>query len=501
MPKGTDIKVLLIAAFILVPVIFFPASSDLSVFMMGGKVIANGGELYKDYFDLKAPLTYYFFALLDLFTGGNIIITRIVDFILSIIFLLSVNFILADFRFPKEFKWIFSIIFSMSYLALNYSNTLQCETITYLPMIWYFYYVIRPNKYSTLIKALLLGIIISFKYSLGIIYIAEFFFISNFEKSKFHFFKDKFIEIFLSVVVLIITFLPTITSGNLFYFNDVVNYIDTYKSYPQLNIEFFKGYIKQLGIIFGDYFSMTFSAAAFIGLIYISNEKSKFRKNILNVILVFFMLLMFSFFVERKPTLYQFSRVYPFLILLSTFGIFYFYKNIEKKNKYILAFVLLFVLLLSPVPRVLNLMKVPISYFNDSKKYLMNFSNNEGTGNFQSLNNLAEYTRINGDNFIYMNTGSHQFLRMTNTINKYPQSAFYLAEYSNERVKNEVISQIQKTDYLIIQNDDNHYISFFNHGSSYDNFIRIDSFKNLLANNFNQDTTIDGRYVIFKRSP
>lgn len=500
MPKGTDIKVLLIAAFILVPVIFFPASSDLSVFMLGGKVIANGGELYKDYFDLKAPLTYYFFALLDMMTGGNIILTRIIDFCLTITFLISTNFILTNFRFPKQVRWVFTILFSMSYLALNYSNTLQCETITYLPMMWYFYFIIRQNKYSTIAKGILLGIIISFKYSLGIVFLAEFFFLMSLNQSKFSFFRDKFFEILISVLVLFITFFPTLIQGNLIYFNEVVVYIETYKSYPHLNADFIKGFIKQLGIIFGDLYSISFTAAAFIGLVYISKEKSSFRRNILNLVIVFFLLLLFSFFVERKPTLYQFSRVYPFLILLSSFGAYYLYKYVGNKNKYILAFVLFFVFILSPIPRVINLMKVPISYFTNKDNYLMNFSNSEGTGNFKSMANLSEYTKENGDNFIYMNTGSHQFLRMTGSNYKYPQSAFYLAEYENKHLLGQVIKDINKVDYLIMQNDDNHYISFFNYGSSYDNAMRIVEIKNELENHFTQDTIIDGRYLIFKHN-
>lgn len=498
MPVKKDIWVFIIAIILLIPTIFFPASSDLSVFMLGGKIIANGGELYKDFFDLKAPLTYYFFALLNLITNDNIILTRIIDFLLTLTFLISVNFILKEFKFTRSIRHIYIVIFSMSYVSLNYSNTLQCETITYLPMIWYFYFVAKPSKYSTLIKGLLLGIIISFKYTLGIVFVAEFFMIDEFYKSKSKFIISKSLEILIALCLLLITFLPTILQGNIVYFENVVNYLNKYKNFPPLNLGFFKSFIKELGNILGDLYSIIFTSSAVVGLIYISKQKSDFRQRLLNLVLVIFLLLLLSFIIERKPTLYQFSRVYPFLVLLTSIGIYHFYKVVSNKNKYILTFVLIFILFLSPLPRIINLIRLPINYFTQKENYLNFFSHEGGTGNFKSLLNLKNYTDNHSRKFIFINTGSHQFLRMTNSYYKYPQSAFYLADYENKNIQQNFTRDLIKTDYFILQNDDNHYVSFFNYKSSLENFNRIKEFKSLLNERFELDTIIDGRYYIYK---
>jgi hypothetical protein len=82
---------------------------------------------------------------------------------------------------------------------------------------------------------------------------------------------------------------------------------------------------------------------------------------------------------------------------------------------------------------------------------------------------------------------------------KYPLSAFYLGDYDNHKIVDEVANDMEKVDYLIIQNDDNHYANFFNHLSSYDNMLRIDKFRNLLENDFELDTLLDGRYYIYDR--
>ena len=159
---------------------------------------------------------------------------------------------------------------------------------------------------------------------------------------------------------------------------------------------------------------------------------------------------------------------------------------------------LFFTVFFSPFPRLINSMKIPVDYLVDKEKFIFSFSHNEGTGNYYSMYKLKEYTKSMGDNFIYVNSGSHQFLQMVNKYYKYPLSAFYLGEYESDKVVNEVANDMTKVDYLIIQNDDSHYANFFNSLSSYDNMMRIERFRNLLEKEFVQDTIIDGRYLIFK---
>lgn len=385
----------------------------------------------------------------------------------------------------------------MSYVSLNYSNTLQCETITYLPMIWYFYFVAKPSKYSTIIKGLLLGIIISFKYTLGIVFVAEFFMIDEFYKSKSKFIISKSLEILIALGLLFITFLPTILQGNIVYIDGLFLYLDKYKNHPKINLSFVKDFIKGLGYLFGDSYSLLFSSSAIFSVVLIKG-KSKTNKNYFSYALLFFMLLLFSFIIERKPNIYQFSRIYPFLILLSSIGIYYLFRSIKGKNLIVICFIFIFSIFLSPLPRVINTMRIPYDYIFNPSKYLYNFSNEGGTGNFQSLYNLKQYTDKKGSNFIFVNSGSHQFQRMTGTYYKYPLSAFYLGEYPHKSIINEVTNDMKKLDYLIIQNDDNHFGNFFNYKSSLENFNRIKEFKSLLNERFELDTIIDGRYYIYK---
>ena len=74
-------KYLVFSAVLLLPTLAFPISSDLSVFMHGGMVIADGGSLFKDFFDIKPPLIYYIFAGINLIFGDNVLAFRGFDFV------------------------------------------------------------------------------------------------------------------------------------------------------------------------------------------------------------------------------------------------------------------------------------------------------------------------------------------------------------------------------------------------------------------------------------
>ncbi|MER3329057.1 MAG: hypothetical protein RIF34_05710, partial [Candidatus Kapaibacterium sp.] len=205
------------------------------------------------------------------------------------------------------------------------------------------------------------------------------------------------------------------------------------------------------------------------------------------------------FLIERKTNLYQFSRVYPFLVLLTAYGIHHLFRSINSKNKIALTFVLFFALFLSPLPRLINTVKIPIDYMFNNDNYIYNFSYGGGTSNYHSMYMLRDYTLGKGKNFIYVNSGSHQYLRLVDNYYKYPLSAFYLGEYEHREITEEVVGDMRKVDYLIVQNDDSHYENFFNLGSSYPNMMRIDKFRNLLISDFELDTLLDGRYYIYTK--
>jgi len=42
--------------------LFFPLSTDLSIYVLGGGAVLHEKKLYLDFIDIKPPLFYYYFA-------------------------------------------------------------------------------------------------------------------------------------------------------------------------------------------------------------------------------------------------------------------------------------------------------------------------------------------------------------------------------------------------------------------------------------------------------
>ncbi len=58
--------------FCLLPTLWFPLNRDQATFALGGQTVANGGALYRDFWDLKPPAIYWVYALPARFFPENI---------------------------------------------------------------------------------------------------------------------------------------------------------------------------------------------------------------------------------------------------------------------------------------------------------------------------------------------------------------------------------------------------------------------------------------------
>src|SRR5210317_1628673 len=124
---------LIISAVLLLPTIAFPISSDMSVFMHGGSIIADGGILYKDFFDIKPPLIYYIYAFIDLLFGNNVVFFRLFDFVYQLSFSGLSIFLFRKLKIKDIIIKSYLILFPIAYTVLNYRDTFQTETLAFIP--------------------------------------------------------------------------------------------------------------------------------------------------------------------------------------------------------------------------------------------------------------------------------------------------------------------------------------------------------------------------------
>lgn len=166
---------LLIACILLIPTLFFPISPDLTVFLYGGKTIAEGGNMYADFIDIKPPAVYLFMVPVYKFFSGSEVLIRLFDLIYQLAAIISIFVVIFKRTRDGSFAWLASIFYAMIYGATSYEIAFQCETFIGLPLIWALYFMSgKPAARSAIIAGLLLGFACSLKYSLAMLVPASF---------------------------------------------------------------------------------------------------------------------------------------------------------------------------------------------------------------------------------------------------------------------------------------------------------------------------------------
>ena len=162
MKKKTQIFIWIVIFLLLLPILTFPISPDTSIYLESGKIIANGGKLYVNTIDLKQPLIYYIFSGIYLLIGYSEFSIRLFDFFWQSLTIISLFYLVYKTHYPlrrsQKIAYTAAIIYSISYTALNYTQTLQCESFAGLPLIWLIYFQVfkRRKPAFSLIKGLLI---------------------------------------------------------------------------------------------------------------------------------------------------------------------------------------------------------------------------------------------------------------------------------------------------------------------------------------------------------
>lgn len=496
------LKYLIFSAIILLPVIAFPISSDLSVFMHGGMTIANGGELYKDFFDIKPPLIYYIFAALNYLFGDNVLVFRVFDFLYQMGFLFLCTILFSKLRIKQTVIRAFLILLPLSYTILNYRDTLQVESLAFIPMLIYFYYLMNEeqNSKSLVIMGLMLGISISLKYTLGIIFIASIpIFLSKYE-NRYKAIVLLIIQLIIGVFVLFLTISPVILQGNIDGLMATNKYLAAYSKYPPIGAELFREMLKTLAYSLGNFVTVTYLFFFLLASIFcIKKDKIEIIKY--SLLLCF--LLFFSVIIERKANIYHLSRLYPFLILVVSYGLIYFLKNFKfGKNIQSLVFILIFIFF-SPLLRFINTYKIAFDRVFNYESYVNHYTEDNTFNLLDNHLKIADYiNKLNDDKFLLINTGGNQAIHYLDFKYKYkfPHSAFHLSPIAPELYKKAFEMDLHDADIVAIDSSDSIYMIFLSEGSSYDLFFKNQEYKDYLERNFSLDTVLLERYFIYKRN-
>lgn len=473
MRKWPIIPTMLVCAVLLAPILFFPVSSDLSIFVLGGKTILSGDLLYADYMDLKPPLIYYLFAAITGIFGTSEIGLRLFDFLMQLSACLLIYRIIIKVNGPLIAATASAIIYSISYTSLNFNQTLQAESFISLPLLLITYIHISDSnsKWSMLLQGAAIGFLAGLKFTFGILIIGVF--LDDLLRRKYSagaLFSRTALSILSMASILLLSFLPLLNPESMAGYKDALSYIAFYSTMPPVDIEFFKATILRVGLFFGDNYSLFLFIlmAGGIGKAVLGSFKDADYQRILRLMAVFALILFLSVVSERKYYEYHFLRMFVPLAVLAGAGFSVLWQRIKTKlsepdtyPKILLLALFLLALVFSPAPRWLNTLRIPAAYVADRDRYDQIFEQGGPEILRKQHRFIAEFIRKNrkqSDKLIVISTGGNaiNYMLRDMRISKYSQSCFYYSIGALERIKKDFSDELRQVDWIVVQNNDEH---------------------------------------------
>lgn len=507
---------LVLSWLILLPLLYFPLSGDLALFLSSVKVINSGGLPYKDLVDIKPPILFYLFQAMTKVFGMGEYGVRLFDFIIQTITISLLYITILKATNEKLPAFMSGVLYSIAYVTLNINNTTQIESIFSVCVVTTIYFqAFHREKYWLFFPiAFLIGIFTGMKYTLGILLAAILFDDILFARLSIKSLVKKYSVVSIGFVIafglgIIPYFNPEIFQG----FKEMSQYFSFYAHQPEINSESLKFILSALGTYLGDNQSLLMFSLFIAGIAYMlktTNPQNQMNSILRISFLIAFALLM-TCFIERKMFGYHLSRMNAALAYFWAFGAYSIYlylkENVLSRNnfsKFAICIMCLFFIPLSPIPRFTQVIKIPIVYYKNPQQYDQLFER-AGSESFLRIQHkqVADYInrRINHNDFVInASTGGSMinYLLKTAKISKFCQSSYYVFPQASAKHINDLAIELSQAKYLVAQDNDKHLYINGSKLSTYETLMQNQILKNIIDSIFTVDTTI-GNFIIFKR--
>lgn len=312
-----------VSILLLLPILSFPLSPDLSCFVMGGKTILSGGSLYVDYIDLKSPIVYYFFAGVVGVFGDAPFNIRLFDFVWQLSTAISIFYFARKLNNTNSARMA-GLLYCGIYAMMDWPNLFECETIIALPLVWSIglFACERSMLKRYIVPAFLLSFVIAFKYTLGLISF-PFIYVTLFDRDKA--IGRRIQEATVFALVLLCGFavfhFPLLDGNIRSGYMELVGFLGCYGSYPQsgwFNLDFLikilftpNGRMVSVGI------GLLFVLSA---AIVIRKKKEKPERELMTILISIYVLNLITIIFEKKGFPYHFLRNLVPLVLIVPIG-------------------------------------------------------------------------------------------------------------------------------------------------------------------------------------
>ncbi|NQW29355.1 MAG: glycosyltransferase family 39 protein [Ignavibacteria bacterium] len=454
---------------LLIPLLFFPFGQDQATFFRAGLSILNGGSLYVDFIDVKPPLIYYFSALAIKVFGPYSISLRIMEFIWMSLTIAALTYVVCKHAGDKKISIIASVLYAVLHLNLNASQTYQTESLFVLLALVSYELTTRKGIWYDVAIGLCLSLVFLSKYTLAIVALPlVLYWFTNLPTWQSALLRTVRVGVF-SFSFIAILVLPFVTNPAFWVsFPLITDFLKAYSTYPPYSIKFLSDLMKTLGAFLGDRVSILVVLGMFATVWRIANANISVRMRNLtlySIWMIFFLLI--TVVIERKLSPYQMSRLFLPITILSSAGLYYlhtkYYSVIANSTWAVKSGVLAMVTILvmvSPIPRYVNVSNISFRGISDVAVWDEYLTRMDEVGMDKvSMRTLQTYLNSNippDKNVFVMSMMATSVLPFIDRAapSVFADPHFYTAVNAPIEWKKKVMSEVVKSDWLVIDTVD-----------------------------------------------
>ncbi|PKL84752.1 MAG: hypothetical protein CVV22_11230 [Ignavibacteriae bacterium HGW-Ignavibacteriae-1] len=505
-----------ICIIIIIPVIYFPYSGDLWIYVTGGQVIAEGGKIFKDFVDLKPPFLFMIFSVIYSIFGNSEINVRFAEFLIQSGIIISLYYLMRKVFDSANLAFYGTFFYALSYGALTHTSTFQTESFLPLFILPIIYLRIRnQSNLNLFLQGLFIGLSGGLKYTFIAIYPAMFLADLFAKKQAKVFIREQLIIILGVVIGFGLTFVLLLDSEVRTGFWEVQNFTYLYAQLPEVNFALFKFAHEKVTYFFGNHLSMLFVSVIIIGLFNIFSKSNNYKdqKQIIFLLLSIALFLLLTVFVEKKFAPYHFTRIFIPLSFIFAIGtnelikiLKYKFNNITIPKIIVILIIIPFVIFFSPLPRYMTVLTPIPHYYLNKDKYLEHYNKPETHSVIlKEMDDVVKFVKNTeyyneNDKIMVMSVGCQtlNYYLDNKHISKFPLPLFPMSGVSKLWLE-EYIVEIKNSDILIVQTDDSHPIVSGYIEPTLEKINENAEIKNILQNDFHMIYQ-DDYFVIYNRN-
>ena len=507
-----------LCALLLAPVILFPLSPDLAIFAYGGRVLLEGGEIYRDFIDVKPPLVYYLLALVQFLFGDSEPGIRLFDYFWQMFTCFSLMYIVRRTGFSTRAAAGSALLYALLYTSLSAASTMQCESFAGPLILWalFNFRVHRSRRAAQFLCGLLLGLSFCFKYTLIAVVPALLLYDLLSPAGGIRAATQRWSVIAGGCIIAVALGLawPLARPGVWAHFVLNVNFTMDYNSLQALDGAFLRYVLTRLPVLLADQLSLLVCCGFAVAVAVVFGRRTagfKLRREALTLWLFVLLVLMLSVVAERKLFVYHLSRILVLLAPLCVVGLLHVIRFLraawnggELRLRALILALAASLAVFSPLPRFVKWTVPAVLFFVDRAAYdrcyeLTDADNSMIRLQYREAADFVNSRSAAGEDIAVVSFSAAMLYRLLDQggLPKFPGRQFYTSSAAPELWRREFYAELNTAEWIIVQSNDRHPIVTGANDTALDFMLSDSTAHHILRTRFVRDTAF-ASFVVYR---